>query len=333
MRVSLSFGSPNTVNAAFGRAHSNRCQPFTTDESNVREAMNFEQPRHTVSRPVSKNLSRRRRVVFCLLAVVSASVNLAQTTATQGGEPPLAPFTFAQICDTQLGFGTVGYEADLESFRQAVRQINEMKPDFVVICGDLVNLPEPKAYADFKSVLAELKVPCHCVAGNHDIGHPLKPSLLADFRTTIGEDRYCFKHKGYTFSIVNTQLWKSPVDPETSRHDKWFTETLHEAKKRDSPVFVVGHHPLFLESADEKEQYFNIPPTRRAKLLDLFTQNGVVAVLSGHTHKLISHTHREIQFLSGETTSKNFDGRPLGFRLWKIDSPSRVTHQFVALKK
>src|SRR5512136_720220 len=40
------------------------------------------------------------------------------------------PFTFVQISDTQLGYG--GYQHDLDLFRKAVKQINALKPDFVV---------------------------------------------------------------------------------------------------------------------------------------------------------------------------------------------------------
>lgn len=43
-------------------------------------------------------------------------------------------FTFVQLCDTQLGIG--GYEHDIKTFKQAVKQINKLNPDFVVICGE-----------------------------------------------------------------------------------------------------------------------------------------------------------------------------------------------------
>jgi hypothetical protein len=55
-------------------------------------------------------------------------------------------------------------------------------------------------------------------------------------------------------------------------------------------------------------------------------------MLTGHTHKVVSNTHEGIVFLSGETTSKNFDNRPLGFRLWSIDAPTRIQHRFVPLE-
>ncbi len=291
--------------------------------------MNVEQLRGPVVLTVPKNQPRWGRTLLCFVLIASGTLNSMDTRAD---EPQSKPFQFVQICDTQLGFGTVSYAADIASFQQAVRQINAMQPDFVVICGDLVNKPEPKAIADFTNVRKEFTVPCHCAPGNHDIGHPFNATLLANYRKKIGKDYFRFKHKGYTFVIVNTQLWKSPADPETARQNKWFTQTLRAAKEQNSPVIVAGHHPLFLKSADEPEEYFNIPPDRRNTLLELFQTNGVVAMLTGHTHKMVSNTYHGIQFLSGETTSNNFDKRPLGFRIWTVDSLQHISHRFVALE-
>ena len=60
------------------------------------------------------------------------------------------PFSFVQLCDTQLGMG--GYEHDIRTFKQAVRQINMLDADFVVICGDLVNHANDSSYSDFNLV-------------------------------------------------------------------------------------------------------------------------------------------------------------------------------------
>lgn len=276
-----------------------------------------------------RNLSGPTVLAFTTLAVTCGALGCA---VARSDEPAFQPFRFVQLCDPQLGFGAKGYETDLASLQQAVRQINELEPAFVVICGDLVNTPDAKAFADFQRVTSELHVPCHCAPGNHDIGHPADPVLLAKYRQTIGEDHYRFKHQGCTFLVLNSQLWKSAPDNETTQHDEWLTGSLREAQTAGSPVFIIGHHPLFLSTADEEEQYFNIPPDRRGKILQLFRENGVLAVLTGHTHKLVRNTHEGIVFLSGETTSKNFDDRPLGFRLWSVLGPSQVEHRFVPLE-
>lgn len=239
-------------------------------------------------------------------------------------------FTFAQICDTQLGFG--GYERDVESFKQAVKQINALKPEFVVICGDLVNDRNEKSFADFNKIKTGFNMPCYCAAGNHDVGN--KPTLvsLQYYREVVGKDYYSFEHKGHTFVIVNTQLWKAPVKDESEKHDSWFEATLEIAANKRTRTFVVGHLPLFLEKADEDEEYFNLPVAKRKELLSLFEKRGVVAVLGGHTHKLLINEHKGIQLVNAETTSKNFDKRPFGFRLWHVGDARPFKHEFVPLE-
>jgi len=55
-------------------------------------------------------------------------------------------------------------------------------------------------------------------------------------------------------------------------------------------------------------------------------------MLAGHTHRFCDNKHQGILLLSGETTSKNFDKRPLGFRLWEVEPPDSIRHRFVPLE-
>ncbi|NCB07942.1 MAG: hypothetical protein EOM73_07265 [Bacteroidia bacterium] len=238
-------------------------------------------------------------------------------------------FTFVQMTDTQLGFG--GYEHDLQMFEQAVKQINELNPDFVVICGDLVNQPDAASYADFLRVKKKFDMPCYCVAGNHDVQRVPTDTSLTCYRKTIGKDYYSFRHKGYTFIVTSTQLWNEEVKNESEKHDQWFKKTLTAAGKRKSPVFVIGHSPVYISEVDEKPAYFNFPPEKRKEVLELFKANQAVAYLSGHAHKLILNDYEGVRLVSSEATSKNLDDRPLGFRVWDVSS-GKASHRFVALE-
>jgi len=239
-------------------------------------------------------------------------------------------FEFVQMCDTQLGMG--GYEHDTKMFKAAVEKINAMEPDFVVICGDLVNKADDKSFADFNSIKSGFKLPCYCASGNHDVENTPTAESLKKYREKIGKDYYAFEHKGYTFAVANTQLWKSPLAGESEKHDAWFKKTLEAAKEKDSPVVLVFHYPLYLKEPDEKEVYFNLPVAKRKEILDLSEANGVVAILGGHTHKFMSLEYKGIQLVNGETTSKNFDKRPMGFRLWKVDQKGVMKHEFVGVE-
>lgn len=244
-------------------------------------------------------------------------------------EKEKAAFTFVQLCDTQLGMG--GYEHDIKTFRQAVKQINELNPDFVIICGDLVHNPTDSSYSDFKRIRNGFKMPCYCAPGNHDVGNIPNDTTLSYYRKTIGKDYYEFQNKGYSFIVTNSQLWKVDIKNESEKHDNWFKKTLKKQNHKQHPVFIIGHYPLYTVSADEEEGYFNLPMIKRQELLKLFQKNHVTAYLSGHTHKTVINQHKNIQLVSGETTSKNFDTNPLGFRLWQV-SLDTIKHRFVSLQ-
>ena len=239
------------------------------------------------------------------------------------------PFSFVQMCDTQLGMG--GYDHDLKSYKTAVNQINALKPDFVVICGDLVHDPNDSSFSDFKRIIEGFKMKCYPAPGNHDVGNIPNDTTLNYYRKTIGKDYYKFKNKGYSFIVTNTQLWKVNVENESERQDNWFNETLKDPSVNNNPVFVIGHYPLYVESPEEEENYYNFPLIKRKEILTLFKQNNVKAYLSGHTHRTIINNYENIQLLSGETTSKNFDERPLGFRLWEVTLDT-ITQHFVSLQ-
>ena len=239
------------------------------------------------------------------------------------------PFSFVQLCDPQLGMG--GYEHDTESFRLAVDKVNELKPDFVVICGDLVNHANDTSYTDFLRIKEGFNMPCYLAAGNHDVGMAPNDTTLAYYRTTVGEDYYDFQYKGYAFVVTNSQLWKSDVVGESEKHDIWFKERLSMHGENKDKLIVIGHIPLYLGQSDEEENYSNFPLGKRKEMLGLFEKHEVGAYLTGHTHRTIIHNLATTQLVSGETSSKNFDDRPMGFRLWEVSSDT-LQHHFVAIE-
>lgn len=267
-----------------------------------------------------------RRAMAGLAGVVllASCVSPGRPSGSAGG------FTFVQICDPQLGFSE--YERDAASLRQAVLQVNGLRPDFVVVCGDMVNDANARSFSDFKAIAGELAMPYYCVPGNHDVGNRPSASSLARYRETIGRDYYVIEHRGAAFVFVNTQLWKEAVAGETEKQDAWLRERLAEAAEKGQQIFIVGHIPLFNREADEADEYMNLPIERRTELLGLFERYGAAAYLGGHAHRLILNEYKGIQMVHGETTSKHFDARPLGFRLWRVHAPMRPEHEFVPLE-
>jgi len=260
------------------------------------------------------------RMVLVLLLACFAFVAYAQQA-----------FTFVQMCDTQLGMG--GYDHDVATFKLAVKQINDLHPDFVLICGDLVNdMKDAGAFKDFNAIKAGFAIPCYCAAGNHDVGNHPTEDTLARYRKVIGPDYYTFENKGYAFVAINTSLLKAPIKGETEKQSAWLNKTLHSAAEKHSPTIVFAHYPIYVDTPDEKEQYFDLPLDARHQFLTLFKETGVVAYLSGHAHRNFSHTYQGIRLVTSATTCRNFDGAPMGFRIWHVAADGTLTDAFTAVK-
>ena len=239
------------------------------------------------------------------------------------------PFDFVQMCDPQLGF--TEYAADLRRFDEAVSQINALRPDLVLICGDLVNRADEKSFADFNAAKARFTIPAYAAPGNHDLGNRPTLQSLEQYRRLVGPDYYAVDHEGCRFVVLNSQLWQTPVAGETDKQDAWLAQTMETAAKQHRRLFVVMHHPLFVKAPDEPDEYFNLPRAKRKELLALFERCSVVAVLTGHTHTTVINEYHGMQMVTSENTSRNFDKHPLGFRLWHVAAQRPYRNEFVPL--
>jgi hypothetical protein len=244
------------------------------------------------------------------------------------GETPR--LVFAHLTDCQ--FGVTEYDADLARYRRAVALVNELAgPEdlrFMIMTGDMADVPGDQVNQDFLDASAALLIPWHVVPGNHDFPDA-KPETLERYRRYFGPDYYEVDYGAYRLLVVNTNLWKKKRD-RTAGQDAWFRAALARARDEGAIILVAGHHPLFLKTPNEPEQYHNLPGARRMELLALFKEYGVAAYLGGHAHARIDHFLEGTRFLHAETTSYNADRRPHGFRMVVLDGRA-ATDYFIPL--
>ncbi len=261
--------------------------------------------------------------VFGLILTAAFLLTGAMVRSADGTDATV--FSFAQLCDTQLGM-TV-FADDQARFERAVELINNSGVDFAVICGDLVNKADDTSYQALLKTKEKLKVPCYCVPGNHDDIKKMKELLNC-------EVPYEVMHKGRAFLFLDSQLWWKQAAPGASaKQDAWLAEKLAKNSAAATPIFIVQHVPLFKTKVDEKDEYSNLPTEKRMELLKIFKEKGVVAVLTGHTHNLYINDYSGMQLVCGETTSKNFDSRPYGFRIWRVKESGPCVLEFVPLEE
>lgn len=247
------------------------------------------------------------------------------------GVQALEACRFVQLCDTQLGMG--GYEADMIRFDLAVKAINALDADWVVVCGDLVNDGgDDQAVADFKRIARAFTMPVYLAPGNHDVGNEPTVESLERYRKLQGTDYYTAMEHGYKLMVVNTQLWKFHVPQESEKHDTWFSEELLKTTQSGTPTLIVSHYPPFVAAPDEADDYFNLPPEKRKQLLAAVKAADVKAWLAGHVHKNIVLDYESIPVVASATTSKNFDGAPFGFRVWEANEDGTLSHRYEPLE-
>lgn len=203
------------------------------------------------------------------------------------------PFFFIQLTDPQFGMFTTNrdFAQETANFEFAVATINRLHPAFVVVTGDLVNKVGVAAQIrECKRVEAEVDpaIPVYNVAGNHDVGNVPTPATIAAYTNQFGPDHYSFRHGDFVGIVLDSNLIQAPqrVRDLAAAQASWLKSELQSARTSGARhVVIFQHHPWFLKTPDEPDQYFNLPRERRTAFLALFHEFGVEAVFCGHFHR------------------------------------------------
>jgi predicted phosphodiesterase len=277
---------------------------------------------------------------------------LAGWLGTEPGSSAQPRAFFIQMADPQLGmsgkplFLTVigtswkddNFAVDAKLFETAIAHANELAPSFVVICGDLVNRAgHPGQIAEFRRITEQLdhSIPLYLVAGNHDVENKPSAESLTAYRATFGSDWYSFRNGDVYGIVLNSQLIDAPdrVPLEAEKQLAWLRDELVQAEASGARhLLVFQHHPYFLTSASEEDQYFNIAGETRAVYLDLFKGAGVEAVLAGHYHRNAYGRDGKLEMITTGPVGKPLGRDPSGFRIVKVGKGA-LEHEYFALQR
>lgn len=226
---------------------------------------------------------------------------------------------------------------EIENFSKAVDQINLMKPDFVIISGDLINADHsPKQIRAFWNIAHKINpdIPLYLVPGNHDIGKANEANINS-YRKLFGKDYYSFSHKGSEFIVLNSCLIHDADSDVNMRKEqrKWFESELQAAQKKNpNHIFVCLHHPWFHDNPDEKDDYSNIPTSERKEYLDMMKSSGVEFALAGHLHKESIIKDGSLSMITTSSLGKALGQTPVGFRVFRVYK-DHVEHTYYPLDR
>jgi len=189
----------------------------------------------------------------------------------------------AHLSDPHLRTGPIGAESATGLFRALGRAV-ALRPDFVVITGDLAEHGLAAEYDVLGDVLAGVPVPVHLVAGNHD-----DPVALARVLSEPGPQHlsggltYSRVHDGANVVVLDSHGRDQPAGHLGADQLDWLDATL--ASLPDQPTFLCLHHPPVC---------VGIPFLDAQRLTDadalateVRSHAKVTSVLAGHVHRAV----------------------------------------------
>jgi serine/threonine-protein phosphatase CPPED1 len=249
----------------------------------------------------------------------------------------LNSFFFIQMADTQFGFfeDNRSFGKETINFEKAIAAANRLKPQFVVVCGDLVNKPGyNEQVAEYRRIASKLNpaIRLYNVAGNHDVENIPTEASLKYYRENFGKDYYSFTTGNMVGIVLNSSMMRDgdSVKAEAVEQDRWLRAELEKARKTDKLIMVFQHHSLFLEHPDEKDGYFNFPQQKRKEYLELFHENNVKFIFAGHYHRNAKGRDGDLEMITTGPVGRPLGWDPSGFRIVTIDH-DLVTHRYYGL--
>lgn len=245
--------------------------------------------------------------------------------------------TIGQLAERDIHVDAVpevtGFEWDSDRYSEAITMANSIRPDFVVVGGDMVD--DSESQEQLEEVLRithrlDDGIPLYWVPGNHDIAVdtvvPTRHSI-SKYRETFGRDYYAFVFGSYRFIVLNTVVVDHPEEVLEELDEQM--EFLEHELSRTSPgtALIFGHHPLFLRAPTEPDSYWNLPLERRSELLRLIHHHRVPAAFAGHWHRNSVAFDGDFQMVTTGPVGVPMGADPSGLRVVNLDG-GRVTHEY-----
>ena len=269
---------------------------------------------------------------FIIGAIAAPLSGAAGATGADAATSAGSSLRIAHLCDPQFGFVTgwssmkwrasehsaENYKADLARCERAIERINEIKPDLVLLGGDMTQRPGD-VEKEWPELVERIKSPWMITPGNHDMGNRVTQGNLSRFRKVFGRDREARDVKGWRIIAGNSQFWHpTELKEEQAEYESWVKSELESAKAYGGKVILASHIPPFAFIPDEKDSYDNHPLNGRLARLESYVASGARFYLSAHQHRLVVRGYRNLVILGAEAACDNFDFRPQGFRLFEV---------------
>jgi len=170
---------------------------------------------------------------------------------------------------------------------QAVRDVNRLRPDFVMCIGDLVEgFEKTRAGAEAEwnemdALIRKLDAPFFYCAGNHDVPNAIYRDAYVRRGRKIW---YSFNYRGCHFVVFDSTAMEREIPGISEPQWRWLQKDLAAAAGARH-IFIFFHHPIYGDRGDWMR-------------FRKFLHKGKTTIFSGHTHSLSFGVEHQIPFLT-----------------------------------
>lgn len=237
---------------------------------------------------------------------------------------------FAILTDIHLGLEGY-YEGVLRKINRDARKfinsfIKEMndtvKPDFVVVLGDLIE--DDNRERDMENIsyvadrLTELKCPVYYVAGNHDLKNISEKKLRELLK--LESLYYSFDYDNFHFIVLYSKTVEEDKIriPENERF--WLINDLEESDKN---CIVFVHHSLADQDLEGNPWFEGRPKHclvgNRNQVRNILEESGeVMAVFNSHLHWDRKDIHNGIPYFTIQSLVENEEDRGIASEAYAV---------------
>jgi 3',5'-cyclic-AMP phosphodiesterase len=214
--------------------------------------------------------------------------------------------------------------------RRCVETINRLSPlpALVVATGDLVDRGKVKEYRRLRKLLAELRVPCYLIPGNHDDRDELRAAFPDhSYLPPRGPLSYVIESRPIRIIGLDTTRGRKPGGEIDESRLGWLDQRLSEAAA--TPTLIAMHHPPFDTGIGPVDAHgFK---GREAFEALIASHPQVVRIISGHIHRALEVPFGGTTASTAPSTAHQLvidrDERGAGYTV-RVERPSFALHQW-----
>lgn len=237
----------------------------------------------------------------------------------------MKPFSFVHVADLHLGYAQYNLDVRREDFENAFKEVVdktiELKPDFMVIAGDLFHQARPSnvtletTITNFRR-LRDADIPVLTVDGGHDSAPNIVTGTILNPLDRAGLIHYLPRHEGAFWRNENCYVYGVPNFRTRTRTEEQLPLFLDQNKPSPDPSLFN----IFLFHMALDLPYIEKPPQMEVEGSPELMPDGFNYFAGGHVHQpSINKFKNGLLVYSGCTETVNYDDAKINKGFYHVE--------------